>query len=90
MKSELRSSINSRFVIKGEIFNNKNYLIATVLDPRFKSSFFSPEHTESLYNIKNMIISEMDIKVLSEIGLPIQISDSLLTDVGTCGPSPPK
>ena len=32
----------------------------------------------------------MDIKVLSETGLPIQISDSLLTDVGTCGPPPPK
>ena len=32
----------------------------------------------------------MDIKVLSETGLPIQISDSLLTDVGTCDPPPPK
>ena len=36
-----------------------------------------------------MIISEMDIKVLSETGLPIQISDSFLTDVGTCVPPPP-
>ena len=87
MKSELRDSINSRFVIKGEIFRKKSFCIATVLDPRFKTSFFPPE---SLDCIKNMIISEMDIKVLSETGLSIQVSDSLLTDVGICGTPPPK
>ena len=37
-----------------------------------------------------MIISEIDIKVLSETGLSIQVSESLLTDVGICGTPPPK
>ena len=46
MKTELRNSINSRFVIKCEIFKKNFFKIATVLDPRFKTSFFSPEQTE--------------------------------------------
>ena len=67
MKNELRKSIETRFVIDGKIFTKKHYIIATILDPRFKTSFFTIQQKDYLDTIKDMLISEMEKEVCPQI-----------------------
>ncbi|KAI6646999.1 Zinc finger BED domain-containing protein 4 [Oopsacas minuta] len=90
MKNELRKSIETHFVIGGKIFTKKHYIIATILDPRFKTSFFTIHQKDYLDTFKDMIISEMVKDAGPEASLPTNIRDNLITDINSCEPAPPK
>ncbi|XP_066585487.1 zinc finger BED domain-containing protein 4-like [Prorops nasuta] len=55
MKEDLLQNINKRFT-EYTIFNNKNLIIATFLDPRFKDKFFD---SEIMLNVIMHIIQEI-------------------------------
>ena len=57
MKSELRDSINARFLIKGEILKKRNFSLLQYLTQI--QNFIPPP--ESLDSINNLIIQEIDI-----------------------------
>ena len=43
-KDEILSSLDSRFE---QVYSNDTYLLATLLDPRFKNKFYDAETTQS-------------------------------------------
>lgn len=55
MKETILQDLNKRL---GSITDNKNYYLASILDPRFKLAFFNANEKE---NAKEKIISTMEI-----------------------------
>ena len=61
MKDVLKTAIESRFVHQAHIYEIKNYSFATLLDPRFKKSFFKQQQLD-------IIMKERIIEILEFIG----------------------
>lgn len=74
MKETILQDLNNRF---GSVTNNKNYYLATVLDPRFKLAFFNSNERKN--QIKEQVISimEMNIKCQSNSDNLIKINQFL-------------
>ena len=70
MKDVLKTAIESRFVNRAHIYERKNYTFATLLDPRFKKSFFKQQQLDIIkkelmieileYNSENHDLSSED------------------------------